>query len=173
VLKHINGHLMNNLKEQRINEIITYAREWIGTPYIHQGRQLGVGCDCAGFLIKLAEKFGYQPEDMKGYAPIPDMKEMMGLIDSQMVRIPDKTKCQWADIALMSFKKNGCPHHIGMITPRGILHCNENLGKVVEHGINACWAKKIKFIYRLPDIAIMTELEENINKAFDNMTGEK
>lgn len=31
-------------------DIIPLARAWIGTPYLHQGRLRGVGCDCAGLL---------------------------------------------------------------------------------------------------------------------------
>ena len=31
--------------------IMTEVREWIGTPYQHQGRAKGFACDCLGLVI--------------------------------------------------------------------------------------------------------------------------
>ena len=45
----------NNL-ENRL-EIVKEARRWIGTPYHHSGRLIGVGCDCGGMLYEIYSKF--------------------------------------------------------------------------------------------------------------------
>lgn len=31
-------------------QIIDAARDWIGTPYVHQASAKGAGCDCLGLL---------------------------------------------------------------------------------------------------------------------------
>ncbi|HEX4298393.1 MAG TPA: peptidase P60, partial [Devosia sp.] len=30
--------------------VVAAARQWLGTPYRHQGATLGAGCDCLGLL---------------------------------------------------------------------------------------------------------------------------
>jgi hypothetical protein len=37
------------------NTFIAQARTWIGTPFHHQGRLKGVGCDCLGLIVGVAE----------------------------------------------------------------------------------------------------------------------
>ena len=161
---------MSKKINKRVNEIIKYARRWIGTPYVHQGRQLGLGCDCAGFLIGIGNQFGYEPQDMQGYSPIPRMGELKALIGRQLKQIKVE-QIEPGDIVLMDFFKGGNPHHIGLITDYqgglGIIHCYQNVGKVVEHALNDKWREKIKIAFRFPDIFIA----KNIDRAFDEMNG--
>jgi NlpC/P60 family putative phage cell wall peptidase len=43
--------------------IAAAALEWVGTPYRHQGRRKGVGCDCLGLVIGVwCEVLGPVPE---------------------------------------------------------------------------------------------------------------
>ncbi len=37
------------------SDVVRTARTWLGTPYHHQGRLKGVGVDCAGLLIGVAQ----------------------------------------------------------------------------------------------------------------------
>jgi NlpC/P60 family putative phage cell wall peptidase len=41
--------------------VMAEARRWIGTPYHHQGRVLGVGVDCATLLCEVYEAAGVIP----------------------------------------------------------------------------------------------------------------
>jgi cell wall-associated NlpC family hydrolase len=34
--------------------IVTQARGWIGTPFHHQARLKGIGCDCLGLCVGVA-----------------------------------------------------------------------------------------------------------------------
>ncbi len=36
--------------------IVNAARGWLGTPFHHQARQKGIGCDCLGLIIGIAEE---------------------------------------------------------------------------------------------------------------------
>ena len=43
----------------KIQTMIDEAREWIGTPFVHQGRTKGQACDCLGLVIAVAKAAGY------------------------------------------------------------------------------------------------------------------
>ena len=52
------------------DQIVSQAREWIGTPYHHQARVRGAGVDCIGLLICVCRELGLvAPDfDVNGYA---------------------------------------------------------------------------------------------------------
>jgi hypothetical protein len=55
------------------DDIVNYARTWIGATWRHQGRGLGTdrGIDCAGLLMVTAQHFGLPAADMEGYRRDP------------------------------------------------------------------------------------------------------
>jgi hypothetical protein len=55
------------------DDIVDYARTWIGATWRHQGRGTGDdrGIDCAGLLLVTAAHFGLQHADMPGYRRQP------------------------------------------------------------------------------------------------------
>lgn len=64
------------------NEIVEYARTWIGATWRHQGRGLGPdrGIDCVGLLYRTAVHFDLPVEDLIGYRRQPG-KEFMRHIE--------------------------------------------------------------------------------------------
>jgi len=52
------------------DDVVAYARSWIGTRWVHQGRHED-GIDCAGLLMKTIWNFGLEGEDIKGYRRDP------------------------------------------------------------------------------------------------------
>jgi len=55
------------------NDIVEYARTWLGCKWRHQGRGEGTPptLDCAGLLILTARHFNLPHEDLKGYGRNP------------------------------------------------------------------------------------------------------
>ncbi|MGV2980286.1 NlpC/P60 family protein [Camelimonas sp. ID_303_24] len=50
--------------------IVSEARRWLGTPYLHQASLRGVGCDCLGLVRGVWRAFyGAEPETPPPYAP--------------------------------------------------------------------------------------------------------
>ena len=48
--------------------IVTAARAWIGTPYLHQASVRGVGCDCLGLLRGVwRDVYGTEPAQVPAY----------------------------------------------------------------------------------------------------------
>jgi len=44
------------------DHITEIAREWIGTPYMHQMSEIGLGCDCLGLLRGVWRTYYQRPE---------------------------------------------------------------------------------------------------------------
>lgn len=55
------------------DQIVEYARTWIGARWRHQGRGHGAdrGIDCAGLLVRTAQHFDLPNEDLLGYRRDP------------------------------------------------------------------------------------------------------
>jgi NlpC/P60 family putative phage cell wall peptidase len=50
--------------------ILAEAREWIGTPYMHQASAKGAGCDCLGLVRGVWRAlYGVEPEATPAYTP--------------------------------------------------------------------------------------------------------
>lgn len=50
--------------------VVAAARDWLGTPYLHQASAKGAGCDCLGLVIGLyTELMGRAPETPPPYTP--------------------------------------------------------------------------------------------------------
>jgi NlpC/P60 family putative phage cell wall peptidase len=50
--------------------VLAEAREWIGTPYVHQASAKGAGCDCLGLVRGLWRAlYGAEPEAPPAYTP--------------------------------------------------------------------------------------------------------
>ncbi|MGE0741062.1 MAG: NlpC/P60 family protein [Hyphomonadaceae bacterium] len=50
--------------------IIAEARDWLGTPYVHQASAKGAGCDCLGLVRGVWRAlYGAEPESTPPYTP--------------------------------------------------------------------------------------------------------
>ena len=125
-------------------ELYEAAREFLGTPFKHQGRYVH-GVDCAGLVILSAKMIGKEIIDVEGYHRMPDDKALIIAMDTQLKkahRVPVVN-----DIVLMAIGKNA--QHVGIITPNGIIHAYEGAGMVVEHNFDARWSKRLRGVYTL------------------------
>ncbi len=138
-------------------DIILAARKWIGTPFKHQGRLLGVGCDCLGLLMGIAKEcslvtLNNQPLldlDQSTYHMVSDGNLLEHLLGIHLKTIP---KITLASLVLLEFDKN--PQHLGIITDNSyntfnIIHADISRGGVVEHILTEEYEKKIKKIHKL------------------------
>lgn len=56
--------------DETAERIVAAALSWVGTPYRHQGRRKGVGCDCLGLVLGVwQEIYGGWPAKPPPYAP--------------------------------------------------------------------------------------------------------
>jgi len=51
------------------NAVVSVARDWVGTPYVHQSSVRGAGTDCLGLLRGVWRKvLGGEPEAVPAYS---------------------------------------------------------------------------------------------------------
>jgi hypothetical protein len=147
-------------------EIVAFAREVIGTPYMHQQRIAGMALDCAGVPVHVAKRLGMSFEDITNYGRLPVPAEMRRVLDANLVRVP-KEQMQIGDVTWLNFPKGPphlaksqrdpqhfaivCDYHLGGF---GLIHAynGSGLSKVVEHRLDEQWAARIVAVWRFPGV---------------------
>lgn len=130
-------------------EFVAGAREWVGTPFKHQGRVKGIGVDCIGVVYCTGRDMGIvDPSVMVPYGRSPDGRLLPAILNANMHRV---RKLQPGDVLLFKFVKE--PQHVGVYTGRNIIHAYSRVGKCVEHIYDARWIKRLVGAYRFAEFA--------------------
>lgn len=120
-------------------DVIACARQWLRTPWRHQGRVRGVGTDCLGLIGGVALELGlpgaaewHANKALRGYGrdPVPEM--LLDASDRYLDRIPIH-EAREADILVMTFHK--LPQHFGILSrtdPRYMIHAYAQRREVIE-----------------------------------------
>lgn len=129
---------------------VAEARKWIGTPYLHQGRNRH-GVDCIGLLLAVGWSLGLTDYDVKGYGRTPDAGFLQAECERLMNRI-DLDAARPGDVYLMRFTTD--PQHLGIATERGIIHAWAGGAKrVAETSMPRSWRSRIVAAYAVPGVA--------------------
>lgn len=136
--------------------IVSAAREWIGTPYGHQGRSKGIIVDCAGVPAGVAEQLGLAVEDFVSYQREPNPQLMQSYLDRNLNRV-FKDKMQIGDVVWIRFEK--APQHLAIVGDYEhggltLIHASNLIGRgaVVEHRLDELWLKRIVAVWRYPGV---------------------
>ena len=125
--------------------IVKKAREYIGTPFRHQGRLKGVGVDCAGLVICVAHDLKISDFDFRQYGRVPNAGTLQSMMQEQMDKI-QLNEVKPGDVYLMKFDKE--PQHLAIVSDYGIIHSYADAGQVVEHRLDSEWTSKIVAAFR-------------------------
>lgn len=135
-------------------KIVAEVRRWIGTPYHHQGRKLGVGVDCVGLLLAAAGAIGVNIEDPRCYPLCPSDPNFlpMTLLNLQFRRWSFKVPTNPGDVGLFWIQKPDFPRHLGFFTGlETFVHVG---GRVVEErSFDLSWRKRIVSIFKFPGVS--------------------
>lgn len=130
------------------DKMVAAAREYLGTPFRHQGRLLGVGVDCAGVVVHAVRSCWIDVEDVVGYGPTPNKGLLEQSLEGHLALTKvNKTEMSAGDILLMRFVRE--PQHLAIFTGDGIVHAYEAAGKCCEHGLDQAWSSRIVQVYRV------------------------
>lgn len=144
-------YIQEDLKEKAQftrQAIVEEAKTWLGTPFHHQGRVKGAGCDCAGLVVGVAKNLKYQVNDVTNYAHSPDSFVFQQTVETHLDKI-DFKEVKKGDLLIFSFLTE--PQHIAIITdiePIYIIHSYSKARKVVEHILDDSWKEKCRGAYR-------------------------
>ena len=138
-----------------VEDIITEARSWVGTPFHHQGRAKGSGCDCAGLILEVARAFHLTEFQWTDYEHMPDGVMLKQTCDEHMDRITP-AEAQPGDVVLFKFEEY--PQHLGFLGDYvfgglSLIHALATARKVVEHRFDDQWMGCVDQYYRLRGIA--------------------
>ena len=137
--------------------IVTQARTWLGTPFHHQARLKGKGCDCLGLIVgvvdelELKDKFG-QP--LSGYDEVTYSKEPNGdYLMQKLTELLDEVpiiEAQAGDLALFTVRDN--PQHMAFLTnyeaSLGMIQSYAPARRVVEHRLDDDWKSRLVKVFR-------------------------
>lgn len=139
------------------NDVVTKAREYVNTPFQHQGRMKGKSCDCIGLPLLVAEELGLKDMhgvpihgfDVRDYSAIPTDAKIKEGCDARLPSKPVKD-IKPGDVVLMRF--TGVPCHSAIITEipgqgLGVIHAYNPAGKVVEHILSKDFRDRIVAAY--------------------------
>ena len=129
------------------DDIITAARDCLGTPFVHQGRIPGRALDCAGLIVAVAQSIGVEYVDQTGYSRSPSGGLLEAALDGQpgIMRIAPADRAA-GDVLLMRF--SGDPQHLAILAGTTIIHAWEAPGLVCEHDLTDLWGRRIVRVYR-------------------------
>ncbi|SHI84980.1 putative phage cell wall peptidase, NlpC/P60 family [Shimia gijangensis] len=137
--------------------VVEAARSWIGTPYRHQARCKGAGCDCLGLLLGVwREVRGDLPEDVPAYSM--DWSEPQG--DERLWRaarrwLIEKPKDQGrpGDVLLFRMRAGGVAKHLGIAGRVGanatFIHAYSGHA-VAESPLSTPWRRRIVARFEFP-----------------------
>ncbi|PHO04028.1 peptidase [Rhodobacteraceae bacterium 4F10] len=140
-----------------MNEVVTLARRWIGTPYVHQAACMGAGCDCLGLIRGIwSELLGHEPEHVPAYSM--DWSEPQG--DERLWRaarrwlIPSPLQEELAgQVLLFRMRDRAVAKHLGIAADIGanasFIHAYSGLA-VTESPLSTAWRRRIVARFKFP-----------------------
>jgi cell wall-associated NlpC family hydrolase len=137
----------------RRRDIVTEARKWIGTPYLHQGRGRK-GIDCVGLLIEVAAGMGHPVDAPSAYSSMPQGWQLLKPCDAQLWKPERQHALRIGDLAVFWGWNKAEPQHFAFIGENGsqltIIHSFSKYKTVVEQSWNRLWSEKFHCLYNLP-----------------------
>ncbi len=144
-----------NLERRVTDLVLAEALSWVGTPYRHQGRTKGVGCDCLGVLLGVwSAIYGRLPEQPGAYAP--DWAEAGGaerFLEAARRHCREKQAGEMMPGDLLLFRwKRGLPaKHAGiLVSPERFVHAYHG-ASVVCSALVPQWRRRIAGAFAFPD----------------------
>lgn len=129
-------------------QITAVALSLVGTPFHPQGRLPGVGLDCIGVGICVAQACGIDVQDRTAY-PMRPNGELQGELDGRLLRV--RGEPQEGDLLMMAFDAE--PHHIAIYISEGrIVHAYAAVRKCVVQPYTDYWRAKVRAVYRFPGV---------------------
>lgn len=131
-------------------DVVNAARQYIGTPFMHQGRVPKVALDCAGLVIMVSKDLGLDHVDMVGYGRRPTGELRQALSAQKSIKQIHIKDISCGDILVMRFAKE--PQHLAICAGKTVIHSYEAAGKCCEHDLTVEWKKRITEAWRFIEV---------------------
>jgi len=137
-------------------QIVAEARDWIGTPYLHQASLKSVGCDCLGLVRGVWRAImGAEPERVPPYAR--DWAEAIreetfaAAARRHLIEI-DPAQIDAGDIVLFRYAARYPAKHAAIVSaPDRMIHAHDGAA-VAEVALVPWWRRRIAYAFRFPGV---------------------
>ncbi|WP_137111901.1 NlpC/P60 family protein [Rhodobacter sp. SY28-1] len=138
--------------------VLIEAREWIGTPYLHQASVKGVGTDCLGLLRGIwRAQYGAEPEAVPPYTEDwaePDHREVLLESACRWLTIKELAQVAVGDVLLFRMRDGSIAKHLGVQSRIGthpqFIHAYTGHG-VIESSLSSPWQRRIAARFCFPE----------------------
>jgi cell wall-associated NlpC family hydrolase len=125
--------------------------QWIGVPYLHQGRSRH-GVDCVGLVFcALREAGALRDRDSipSAYVPRVGSDLLLREIEATCTRA---NHAETGVLVLIQWPREKFPTHCGVIVGNDLIHCHARARAVVCHGYRRPWNSWTHSLWYLPDV---------------------
>lgn len=132
------------------HQLIENCREWVGVPFLHQGRNR-FGADCLGFIAASAAEAGSGVflENL----PINYARNPQSLLLDKLERLTRRVELQPGCLITIKWPLTPVASHAAIYTGTSIIHSYEANRKVIEHGYARQWIARTDSIWAIPLVA--------------------
>lgn len=128
-------------------DLISNARSWVGTRFLHQGRSR-FGADCLGFIAACLHELG--SDVLMGVLPLNYARTPQAQLLDGIAKICRNIPLEPAALLLIQFPLAKLPSHAAIYTGESIIHSDEASGGVREITYGRPWTERTKSIWALP-----------------------
>jgi NlpC/P60 family putative phage cell wall peptidase len=134
--------------------IVSTARGWIGTPYLHQASLKGVGCDCLGLVRGIwRELYGAEPEMPPPYAADWGQaggRETLAEASARHLVSVDNQPHAAGDVLLFRWRNHLPAMHCAIASgPMTMIHAHDS-AEVAEVTIGPWWRRHLAYVFAFP-----------------------
>lgn len=141
----------------RDEAIVSAARQWLGTPYLHQGSVRGAGADCLGLIRGVwRDLLGQEPEAVPPYTPDwsePTRDEALWHAAGRWLHPSLSCEIRPGHVLLFRMREGGVAKHLGIAAMREgsptLIHAYSGHG-VVESPLSEPWLRRIVATFAFP-----------------------
>lgn len=139
------------------DRIVSEARAWLGTPYVHQASVRGAGTDCLGLLRGVWRTiYGDEPQTVPAYTADwaePGRQEVLLAAASRWMHRKALGAEAAGDVLLFRMRDGSIAKHLGIAGRIGpdasFIHAYTGHG-VVESPLSAPWRRRIVARFEFP-----------------------
>lgn len=134
---------------QKTDIMIAAARDCLGTPFHHQGRQPQLGLDCIGLVVVALRAAGMTIDDRQDYGRRPDGHALEAALRQHGAIKADGI----AAGRVLLFRYDRQPQHVALATSAAtMIHSFAPVAEVVETCIGPYWQRRLVGIYAFPEL---------------------
>jgi NlpC/P60 family putative phage cell wall peptidase len=135
------------------------AREYLGTPFQHQGRIKGHACDCVGLPLMVGDELHLVDKNGKPFKAMDNANYSSQPLDrfvheEAQRRLIEKPIDQMQPGDMITLRVPSVPCHVAIVTSLqgglGMIHAYVVSDKVVEHVLDRKWLKRIEGCFEFP-----------------------